>query len=189
MAKCMGGRKRWISFVWVLSVFLAGTAWSGIPVDQGDYTGVRTTPGTAGLNATGGYLNENGGVKIAWNIEYNSTSGYWNYTYTITDKDGSSIQPDLSHWIIEISPEIPLSQSEINDYIFDANADVQTPGGGSWEPDPNFPNTTQQGANKGNPNLGIELIGIKFDTDSVAVNGVYTFKSVEPPVWGDVYLK
>ena len=108
-------------------------------------------------------------------------------SYTITDKDGSAIAPDLSHWIVEISPEIPFDK--IGDYIFDANATVVTPGGVYWEKDPNFPNTTQAGANKGNPNLGADLIGVKFDDSGSSVGGTYTFKSIEPPVWGDFYLK
>lgn len=166
-------------------VFFANSAFAAIPVPPSDYIGSRTTPAFSGIGASGGYLEANGGVKIAWNISFDGT--FWNYSYTITDKDDSSIAPDLSHWIIEISPHIPFEK--IEDYIFDANATVVTPGGSYWGKDPNFPNTTQAGANKGNPNLGTDLVGIKFDSPSPSVGGVYTFKSVEPPVWGDFYLK
>ena len=178
-----------ISLVGALLVFMAGTVWAGIPVPESEYTGSRTTPGTEGLNATGGYQDDSGGVKIAWKIFFDGT--YWNYEYTITDKDGSTIQPDLSHWILEISPEIPLDQEDIHDYIFEANADIVTPSGDYWKKDDEFPNNDDQGDNNGNPNLGTNSTGIKFDTSSDALepNGVYAFKSVEPPIWGDVYLK
>jgi len=166
-------------------VFLANAAFAAIPVPPGDYAGSRTTPLSSGMDATGGYTDANGGVKIAWNIFFDGT--FWNYSYTITDKDGSAIAPDLSHWIIEISPEIPFNN--IGDYIFDANATLETPGGDYWQKDPNFPNTTQAGANKGNPNLGTNLVGVKFDDSGSSVGGTYTFKSIEPPVWGDFYLK
>ncbi len=167
-------------------LFLADAAFAGIPVPPGDYTGSRTTPGTNGVNATGGYTDgANGGFKIAWDISFDGS--YWNYAYTFTDKDGSTLHPDASHWIVEISPEIPFDQ--ISDFIFDANGNIQTPSGDYWEADPYFPNTTKAGENNGNPNLGADLIGIKLDTSSSAVGGTYTFRSVEPPIWGDFYVK
>jgi len=166
-------------------VFFGHAAFAAVPVPPADYAGERTTPAASGMDATGGYTEANGGVKIAWNISFDGA--FWHYSYTITDKDGASIAPDLSHWIIEISPDIPFAS--IGDYIFGANATVVTPGGGYWPKDPNFPNTTQAGTNNGNPNLGSDMVGIKFDTSGSSVNGVYTFTSVEPPVWGDFYLK
>lgn len=168
-------------------LIFSNVAFASIPVSSTEYTGARTTPSTSGIDSTGGYTEANGGVKIEWNIFFNGT--YWNYSYIITDKDGSTIAPDLSHWILEISPDIPFNK--IGDYIFDANATVVTPGGDYWEKDPIFPNTTQAGANKGNPNLGTDLIGVKFDTssDSLPDGKTYTFKSIEPPIWGNFYLK
>jgi hypothetical protein len=171
-------------------ILLASPAYAGIPVDSGDYTGSRSTPPGSGVSSTGGYLQENGGFKIAWDISFDGT--YWNYSYTVTNADGTTVSPDVSHWILEISPEVDFDN--IDDYIFDANATVATPpnqGGGDyyWPKDPNFPTTSNAGANNGNPNLGANLTGIKFDTNSGAVSGVYTFKSVEPPVWGDFYIK
>jgi hypothetical protein len=166
-------------------VLFAGTAFAAIPVQPGDYTGSRTTPSSSGINSTGGYTEANGGVKIAWTISFDGT--FWNYAYTFTDKNGSTIAPDVSHWIAEISSSDFFDN--IQNYIFDANATVVTPGGSYWEKDPNFPNTTQAGANNGNPNLGTNLVGVKFDTSSDSVGGTYHFKSIEPPVWGDFYIK
>jgi len=175
-------------FLTVMLLFLAQQAYAGIPVLPGDYTGSRsTTPAGSGIDATGGYTLDRGGLKVAWEIGFDGT--YWNYSYTFTNADGSSpISPDMSHWILEISPDIPFSN--ISDFIFDANATVVTPPGGSpWPADPLFPNQTQQGANGGSPNLGTNLYGVKFDTASNAVSGKYTFKSTEPPIWGDFYVK
>ncbi len=167
------------------ALIAANAAFAGIPVQPADYTGSRTTPGTSGIGSTGGYLEANGGFKISWAISFDGS--FWHYSYTLTDKDGSPIHPDVSHWILEISPEVPFSR--ISEYVFDANATVVTPGGSFWTKDPNFPDTTQAGANNGNPNLGTDLVGIKFDSSASGVGGTYTFKSVEPPVWGDFYIK
>ncbi len=171
-------------------VFMAQSAFAGIPVDSGNYTGFRSTPPSAGIDSTGGYTEVNGGFKISWTISFDGT--YWNYSYTLTNADGSTVSPDVSHWILEISPEVDFDN--IGDYIFDANVPPTTPPnqGGSenyWPADPNFPNTTNAGGNKGNPNLGTDLIGIKFDQNTASVNGTYTFRSIEPPVWGDFYIK
>jgi hypothetical protein len=61
--------------------------------------------------------------------------------------------------------------------------------GDPWPADPLFPNQTQQGANGGNPNLGTDLYGVKLDTPSNTVGGTYTFRSTQPPIWGDFYIK
>ena len=159
---------------------------AGIPVGSDHYSGFRTTPAASGIDSTGGYLEANGGFRISWDISFDGS--YWNYSYTVTDKDGSPVSPDVSHWIVEISPEVDFDN--IGDYVFDANATVETPPGGEyWEEDENFPDETRAGTNNGNPNLGTNLTGIKFDASASSVGGTYTFKSVEPPVWGDFYIK
>lgn len=167
-------------------LFLSSVAFAGIPVPPANYTGSRTTPEGSGIGSTGGYLEANGGFKIAWNISFDGS--YWNYSYTVTDKNGDVVSPDVSHWIVEISPEVDFDN--LSDYIFDANATVVGPPGGNfWPADPLFPYNTQSGGNSGNPNLGTNLVGIKFDASSQSVGGTYTFKSIEPPVWGDFYIK
>ena len=170
-----------------LLLLLTNLAFAGVPVDSQYYFGTRTTPDTSGVDSTGGYAEAEGGFSITWDISFDGT--YWNYSYTFTDKDGSTINPEVSHWIVEISPEVDLTN--IDDYVFDANAPVVIPPGGDvWPEDTNFPNTTNAGGGiSGNPNLGTDLHGIKFDTGSNNVSGTYTFKSVEPPVWGDFYVK
>jgi hypothetical protein len=161
-------------------------AFAGIPVPPANYSGFRSTlPPNPGIQSTGGYLEENGGFRISWEISFDGS--YWTYSYTLRDADGSTVAPDVSHWILEISPEVPFNN--ITAYIFNSNSTVVTPGGDYWVADPNFPNTTQAGANNGNPNLGSDLTGIKFDTSSNSVSGNYTFMSTEPPVWGDFYIK
>jgi len=173
----------------LLGVFLlaAHGAWAGIPVPVPTTGSRSTTAPPGGVAATGGYTAANGGITITWNITFDGT--FYNYSYTFTNADGSTpIHPDISHWIVEISEEIPAG--DISEYIFDANAPVVAPPGGNpWPADPIFPNQTQQGANGGNPNLGTDLYGVKFDTGSQNVGGTYTFKSIEPPVWGDFYVK
>ena len=169
-----------------LAIFVSSTSYAGIPVGPDNYTGSRSTPDTAGIDSTGGYLQQNGGFKIEWDISFDEDTGFWDYKYTLTDADGSTVNPDVSHWILQISEEIPIDR--ISDFIFDSNAQIQTRGP-NWPKDPDFPNNASPGGNFGNPNLGTNLYGIKFNTSSAQVDGVYTFKSVEPPVWGDFYIK
>ena len=167
-------------------LLITNIAAAGIPVAPGSYTGSRTTPATSGIDSTGGYLDANGGFKISWSISFDGS--YWNYSYTLTDKDDSEVSPDVSHWIVEISPEVDFEN--FGDFVFEANATVATPPGGAfWPKDDNFPNETQAGGNNGNPNLGTNLTGIKFDASASSVGATYTFKSTEPPVWGDFYVK
>ena len=177
--------KKFLYIIGTLFLF-SNVVFAGIPVTDNYWTGSRTTPPGFGIDSTGGYLEANGGFKISWNISFDGS--FWNYSYTVTDKDGSTVSPDVSHWIVEISLEVDFEN--ITNFVFDANAPVETPpGGDSWPKDINFPNETKAGSNKGNPNLGTNLVGIKFDAASNAVGGTYTFKSVEPPVWGDFYMK
>jgi len=169
-----------------LLLFASLAVAAGVPVGPGNYSGFRTTPSGSGIDSTGGYLDANGGFRISWEIYFDGS--FWNYSYTVANKDGSAVNPDVSHWILEISPEVDFEN--FGDYVFGANAKVETPPGGKfWPRDINFPNETRAGANNGNPNLGTDLVGIKFDSSSSSVGGTYTFKSVEPPIWGDFYIK
>lgn len=178
--------RKLIYFLVLFFGFASLAAAAGIPVGPANYTGFRSTPPASGIDSTGGYLEANGGFRLSWEINFDGS--FWNYSYTVTDTDGSAVSPDVSHWIVEISPEVDFEN--ISDYIFDANATVVTPPAGAfWPGDVNFPNETKAGSNNGNPNLGTDLVGIKFDASASSVGGTYTFKSVEPPVWGDFYMK
>jgi len=154
-------------------------------VDPPDQAGSRTTPHTSGLVAADGWVDTEGGVRISWQITFNapgaSVPNVWSYSYTITDKDGSLINPEISHIILEVSPF--LNQSNVGDHVFNANAPLVGPQ--TWTADPNSPNSTSPGANKGNPNLPADLYGIKLNVGQPT----YSFESTQPPMWGDFYSK
>jgi hypothetical protein len=142
-------------------------------------TGSRSTPAASGVVAADGWAVGQGGFKISWNIFFDGT--FWNYSYTITNADGTALDPGLSHWILEVSPVI--TDDNVEDFIFDTNFPLVGPQ--LWEADPLSPNNTSPGGNMGNPNLPADLYGIKLDTGQAT----YTFKSTQNPVYGDFYAK
>jgi hypothetical protein len=62
----------------------------------------RTTFAGEGLTGTGGWTN--GGLIIQWEISFDNDTDLWTYQYTFLDDDtGPDLEPDLSHWILELS--------------------------------------------------------------------------------------
>ena len=160
---------------------LSTTAFAQVLVDPNGLTGSRSTPQSSGVFAANGWTETNGGFTISWEILFDPNVAHWTYSYTITDKDGTPIEPEISHLLLEISPFI--SPDNVGDHIF--NSTVPITGPMTWTADPNSPNTTNPGANNGNPNLPDDIYGIKLDESL----GTYTFQSSQPPMWGDFYSK
>ena len=170
----MAKRVIFIAAILLLLPFLTHAA---ISVGPGDLVGSR--------NASSGVIGNNdwsvalGGFEISWEIV--NMGSYWSYMYTFTDQNGSQIDPDVSHWLLEVSPTI--TQANVNSAIYDTNFTLEGPQ--IWNKDPAFPGSTNPGSNKGNPNLPVDFYGIKLDTSQAT----YTFKSTQDPIWGDFYVK
>jgi hypothetical protein len=113
------------------------------------------------------YSQSQGGVSIAFDINFDQGTSLWTYQYTITDADGSQLAPGLSHIIVELSGNFLTDQGEIS-----ASGEIKFhPGNGQ----------------QGNPLLPISIFGIKIN-DPLA-NDVLSFTSDRAPMWGDVYMK
>jgi len=166
----------------ILLVSLSASTLASVIVDPADYTGSRSTPPLSGVVGYDGWSNDEGGFKVEWTITHELT-GLWSYTYTFSDKNAlPPPNPDVSHWIMEVSPFITMDN--MSNYFTFADPSL-VKGAEWWTADPNSPNSTSPGANNGNPNLPADLYGIKFDfTDST-----YSFLSSQQPVWGDFYAK
>jgi hypothetical protein len=144
-------------------------------------TGSRSTPGPPstpdGVVAADGWDENNGGFKIEWLIALSSDGTYYDYTYTISDEDGTTpIAPGLSHWILEVSPDI--TDDNRADYIWDIT------GVDDVESDVEVNDYASGPGNPDMPDGGIH--GIKFNNEPGAT---VTFKSNRIPVWGDFYAK
>jgi hypothetical protein len=140
-----------------------------IAVPVSDWTGSRSTPDSAGIVAFNDWTAANGGIKISWNITFDGGTNLYTYVYTFTNADGSTLSPDLSHWLLETSPDFTAG-------------DIGT---GSRQPIEG-PVTWTEGM--GNPGIPSPLFGIKFDSGS-DVSASYTLISSKSPIWGDFYAK
>lgn len=129
------------------------------------YTGSLTTA-DGGLLGTGGWVNDLVyDVVFSWTVS--QVDSMWHYHYEF---DGTGIQGDISHLVIETS----LSFTP-NDIL---GADPAVDEG---KPD-------DHGANNGNPNIPETVYGVKFQNDGGAIMTVdlYTRRN---PVWGDIFAK
>ena len=91
----------------IISVFLIAAlpmlAYADIvPVAAAYWTGFRSTA-TGGVTGINEWSASEGGFRISWNISYDGGSKLWSYSYTFADADGSALNPNLSHWILEVS--------------------------------------------------------------------------------------
>lgn len=143
-----------LMLVLVVTVCLTGVAY-GLP----SYTGFLSTPD--GVDGTGIWADN---FKIEWQVDLQQDDSWW-YRYWITETDGSPLQPGaLSHWIVEVSPDVDRSDFwgfnggpvEINDWVTEAG----------------FPF-----------NSGMKL---DYGTDGQTEWSYYSWRS---PVWGDFFAK
>lgn len=140
-------------------------------VEGDDLSGSRTTPDASGVVANDGWVDDQGGFKIVWDIDPSSDESYWNYSYTLSDKDGSTLDPGLSHWILEVTEGVGIGS--FSDIYVNPEGDPPVEGPKMWYAD------TQP-----NPDMPYDIYGIKFD-----VGNTVTFTSTQRPVWGDFYAK
>ncbi len=148
---------------------------------SGEFISSRSSPG--GIDATDGWTSD---FILEWTIvnDDNSASGFWEYEYRITDGGGyTPTTPDVSHWILEVSTFI--TADNVDTYIFESSVAFEDPKlyGKDLTPDPYDP-----GGNKGNPNLPVDLYGIKFEVET-GDSYTWSFQSLQAPMWGNFYVK
>jgi hypothetical protein len=144
-----------------------------ILVTGSDLVGCRSTPSTSGIFAsvvTGeDWSDAEGGFKICWTISFDGS--FWNYTYLLTNVDGTTLNRGLSHWLLEVSTFIPVGAEG---FISNSSPDFKHD---------ESPKTWDDST--GNPGLPpANIYGIKFEPGNTT-----TFQSTQPPVWGDFYAK
>lgn len=125
---------------------------------------------TGPIIATGDW--DNSATTLSWDISYVGGSHPWQYSYTW---ETDSAAQSLSHIIFELS-----SNTVIGDFSYDA------PPVGSIA-DVAFGN--QDAGGGANPDMPVDMFGLKFDTQGDPNNLTITFSSTRPPTWGDFYAK
>ncbi len=116
---------------------------------------LQTTDGIQGVGSWG----EN--LRIEWTVTQ-QVNNSWYYRYQLTDTLGRALEKAISHWYIEVSPNV----TENDFWGF----------GGDWE----FVDETHGGTSFPNA-LKLDY----GDDDQIE----WSFYSWKVPVWGDFYLK
>lgn len=140
----------------------------GVRAEATSYSGSVSTPAASGITAFNEWLN---GISLSWLVDDTTNPGYWTYAYTFTDTAGQV--KNLSHLIIEVSPE------------FSPNDIIRVSGAYDYELG------TFSSANPSNPGMPGSLYGIKFNSpfSPTANPANFTLVTTKAPVWGDFYAK
>jgi hypothetical protein len=134
-------------------VFISAEAF-GLPV----YNGSLSTP--SGVTGTGIWASD---FQISWEVGLQD-GGYWEYSYFLTETDGSPLDPGaVSHWIVEVSPNATLGDF----WGFTGSVEL-----GDWQTEAGFPFEN----------------GLKLDYGDEGQTE-WTFFSYRTPVWGDFFAK
>lgn len=143
------------------------------------------TTGASAFVFTGSLTSEDGGIithplwevaTLGWTVTL-LPNQVWRYDYTFMVSDGSMQPKDISHVLIEASPNFTMAD------ILDTN----------WEPGKVEVQMWNPGA--GNPMMPGSMYGIKFDSVTSypgQSSGTVWYMSLETtriPVWGDFYAK
>lgn len=106
------------------------------------------------------------GTRIDWTVSQAAMGGPWTYSYTLTVAD----DPEISHWILELTPGVTLEDFISNNWPED---DLEFNTFGPSPSNPGFPE-------------GCEFYGVKFD-DVEELSQTFVFTTNIAPVWGDFY--
>ena len=146
--KKMKSRKTiWLAVVVMLTVGLNASA-----------TLIDSISTTDALTASGDWLTD--GFTVAWNISPNG-DGTWHYIYDFIQSDGTDLEKDVSHFIIQVSEN--FTSDDIS---------------GGLTPD-------WYGESPSNPGIPGSIWGIKVDSGGNS----FSFDSTRAPMWGDFYAK
>lgn len=180
-------------------VLLCSAAQASVSVTGADLNSSRTTIGTTGSGnglvwnpAAGDW--SGGKFSIAWEISVSGVNN-WSYKYTVKTPGalgGTGAQ--LSHWLLELSPETivtpgtaPVSLQSYWEDVFSNQTQGSYTGTGVTDPVP-LAEIKTHGAG-GNPGKPSDLYGVKFTRDQDVDSTVVQFTTTQAPVWGDFYAK
>lgn len=154
---------------------------SGISFTGGTFTGTRVVDVNQ-IHAFGTY----GNLQLSWTITApGDNSNLYTYSYTFSGLNGTSLRPDISHFILELSQGCAAGSGCVQ------NATMRVGNG----PVVNIPtNKLEYGTfmlAPSNPMFpaNASISGIKFDLSTNGSPVTYTFQSTKAPVWGDFYIK
>lgn len=150
--------------VFIVALLLFSPVCHALPT----YSGSLSTPQTSGIIAQSEWSD---GVSLSWVVSFDEGTKLWSYQYTFADTAGQA--KNLSHIIIELSPEI-------SDLV------VTFPFGysGSYE-------IGIFSGGPSNPDMPGEMFGVKVNRGETGVANPFTFilTTRKDPVWGDFYAK
>ena len=149
---------------------ISSAAYIAVPLDENlATTHFRSTASAAEITAYDGWRSDYGGLRITWNIFWDSAEMLWSYEYRLSNEAGTgpAAKDKASHFILEVTkdPQIPV--------VIEFDGTLVGPE--EWGPsasNPNFP-------------VGETIWGVKFDVE----RDIYSFLSNKRPVWGDFYMK
>jgi hypothetical protein len=105
--------KRLVTAAFIIAVMASVASAVSFPVTGSNLTGDRTTLSSGGLVGTSHWSStgSNTGFEISWDITQitsGSLSGDWNYSYTVTEANGSALTGSnrVSHLMLEVSTSI-----------------------------------------------------------------------------------
>jgi hypothetical protein len=119
-----------------------------------------------------GWAHSEGGYRVTWTIT--QSGSVWHYEYAFSKADGSALDKETSHFIIELSDNI--LDGDLYEFTGDIDPEEPTefgtfvPGAGN----PGFP-------------TGESIFGIKINMGGDQT--VVGFDSTRAPMWGDFYAK
>jgi hypothetical protein len=174
---------KWSS-VWVCGLASAGVATAAFAGSVGprtynsnvastDFSAYLTTDdGGVYAQPDGGWGASGGGFKIAWAIT--PLSGTYRYEYTMTSASGGDLAREISHFIIELSPGLLLSDLR---NITSSNGSA------------NELTVATHTEHDGNPGMPGPIYGLKVDDEPSPVQQTFSFEVNRAPVWGNFYAK
>ncbi len=144
-----------------------------IYLNTSDFNESRSTPASSGVNGETTWSPTDGGFKIAWQITYNSITQIYDYKYQLTNANGTKLDHNLSHWILQVSDTF-------------TSQDLLTTSKQPASGDPHNYNSTSNG--NSNPDMPGTLRGLKFDSTATGTSvDSYEFTTKNAPVWGSFY--
>jgi hypothetical protein len=173
--------KRLAAALFAIALIASAASAVSISVSGSDMVASRTTPTSSGLIGHGAWTSggPDGGIKLAWNISYDSLESVWDYSYIFTETNGSALESNPSHVLLEVSSSItPENYREI---FSDASSQIGAPQ--TYTKDPNSNDNVVSG-NGGNPSLPDNLYAVDLSGGNV---GIFTFESTHGPMWGSFY--